>query len=373
MKFTKIYWALVCTLALFLIPSDGQLKAQTFKDGDLITITMNGSATYLVDTVNNINCYRHGRYGSNNSYYQHPRGWKSVGTNSMQSKKLDMPTIGGEIYVLELYPDMKTGRWAYQAKKATLKQIGMKDYDSQKLGIRAEIKNDDGSRITKDFRHYATKSELDSIGWKVGAAAGPTVTEAELRKMEAEILATINEARHAPHTFAGKVANSYSKDPERDETIAFLQNISKSSHSFATLNRMTGMDKAAREHAKDAAKNGIGHKGTSADCSGTSQYLTCRLNRHGKVQKGAYTGENVFQGGYASPGAGVVMALMLDHGTPSRGHRAAFFDTYSNFLTADKKNAADYPCNYTTIGVGCVYESGKVVCVMDFADGYHNK
>lgn len=364
---------------LFAIALATTLSAQTISKGDYFTCSLNGKNTYTIgEGTNTFECFVHGTYDGNFYYYQQAAGgWKSFNPDPANLTKFTMPKIGEEVYVLKQEPDVKEsqkqGKWifVYRAKKGILKAYGAGAYDTYKLGVQVEITDGQGNPSIEAFNHFATKSELAKLGWAVGAPV-TTVTDADLRKIEASIYAAINEARANPAGFANRIPAS---DDTAKEAIAFLKNMAKSSHQFKALHRKKGMDKAAREHATEHAADGnVGHKGTSQDCSGTPYYLSCRLNRHGKVS--GLTGENIFGGGaQIVSGTGTVLALIQDHNVPTRGHRAAFFDTYGNNLTADKKNVKDFMCAYTTVGVGCAYDqkSGNISCVMDFADDYKDK
>lgn len=347
------------------------LSAQGVSQGDYITVTLNGKVTYTVgEGSNSFKCFRHGKYQGVFSYYLDPKqGWASISSNKIKYTKFSVPKIGAEVYVLKQVPNMKTGKWEHRAVKGILKKYGAGSYDTHKLGIKAEVKDDAGNPSIESFNHYATKNEIAQLGWNLG---DPTVPQADLKKIEAEIYTTINQVRRDPAAFSTNIAAYGTADPVVREAVAFLKNIANSSHSFKKLQRKAGMDKAAREHATEyAANSAVGHKGSSTDCANKRDYVGCRLARHGTVT--GYTGENIFSG---SPqtinGAGVVMALILDHGVPSRGHRAAFFDTYGDNLSTNKENVDKYICNYRAVGVGCVYDknTNNIACVIDFADNY---
>ena len=350
---------LVLFTTLLLFTTLNKLTAQV-KDGDYLTVKINGSNTYDVQiNGKTYPCFRHGKLASNFVFYIDPaKGWTYADPKATVTyTKLDMPNIGEEIYVID---------GMGKAVKGKLKQLGADQYDDYKLFIKAEVKNGGGQMETQQFNHYATTTEIAQLGWPLG---NPQILDADLRKMEAEIYATIIKARENPAAFSGSLAAYGTTDPVVKEAMAFLNNIS--GHSFKLLHRKNGMDMAAREHAAEyAANSSVGHKGSSADCSSRSDYLSCRLGRHGTVS--GLTGENIFGGSSVVPGTGIVKALILDHGVTSRGHRAAFFDTYGDNLSANKTNIDKYMCAYEAIGIGCIYDkkSGNIACVMDFADGY---
>ena len=363
----KLICAVLALSLTFLGSSTlNELFAQV-KDGDYVTVKINGTNTYDVKiNGKTYPCFRHGKLVSPHVFYIDPgKGWVYHPDPNAKVKlkvtyaKFDMPKVGEDIYVIDFMG---------KAIKGKLKQIGADKWDDYKLFVKVEVKNGAGQLETQQFNDYATETEIGQLGWPLG---NPQKPAADLRKMEREIYATVNKARENPAAFAGSLAAYGTSDPVVKEAMAFLKNIS--GHSFKLLHRKNGMDMAAREHAAEyAANSNVGHKGTSTDCSAKRDYLGCRLGRHGTVT--GLTGENIFSGSGAQtiPGSGIVMALILDHGVKSRGHRAAFFDTYAANLSADKTNVDKYMCAYEAIGVGCAYDkkSGNIACVIDFADGY---
>jgi uncharacterized protein YkwD len=106
-----------------------------------------------------------------------------------------------------------------------------------------------------------------------------------------------------------------------------------------------GMSKAAADHVKDQGKTGqLGH--TGSDGSG----MTDRLNRYGKWI--STIGENIDYG--HNNGREIVMALLIDDGVPSRGHR---------------KNLLNDAFHKIGVSIG-PHPKFDYVCVMDFAGDY---
>lgn len=106
-----------------------------------------------------------------------------------------------------------------------------------------------------------------------------------------------------------------------------------------------GMSKAAADHAKDQGKTGLlGH--TGSDGSGMAD----RLNRYGKWI--STIGENIDYG--HNNGREIVMALLIDDGVSSRGHR---------------KNLLNDAFHKIGVAIGPHPKFGYV-CVMDFAGDY---
>lgn len=359
---------LICSLLAISIATS-ILLAQNVSPGDYITVTLEGKNTYTIgEGTDQFKCFIHGKYDGAYSYYQPVKGgWTSIDSKKIKPVKFKMPKVGEEVYVLKQDFDFKNNKWVYRAKKGILKAHGAGSWDTHKLGIKAEIIDGAGNPSIESFNYFASKEELSILGWTLG---NPTIADADLKEIETKIYAAINEARANPKGFARRIQPN---DNTAKEAISFLNNMGAvTTHQFKSLHRKKGMDRAAREHAAEHAANAsVGHKGASADCSKKTDYLSCRLNRHGTVS--GFTGENIFRGGAQMvTGSGVVLALIQDHGIPSRGHRAAFFDTYGDNLTADKTNVDKYMCAYEAIGVGCAYDkkSGNISCVIDFADGY---
>lgn len=358
-------------ILVMILTAFGSVFAQA--EGDMVVVTMNGSDTYEVEANDGmVKVYRHGRIKGGSVYYIDPeKGWKSISLAAVKVRTVEMPEVGEEVFVVandKIY-------------KATLKKIGVGGYDTASLFIKADIV--DGKQTINDHQanDYATESEAEALGWKVAAAKPktfPEVADSALRQMEQEAFDIVNEARANPAAFANKMENLYKNqmDATTKETIRFLRNMAKQkNHEFAPLEREDGLDKAAREHAADNAKNGEGHQGTSDDCSKVeyNNWVGCRMARHG-TRNGMYA-ENIFGRGNGEvfDGAGGMMALTLDHGVSSRGHRAGFFDAAVFNATFD--DATSFKGKFTKAGVGAAYDktTGNISLVWVFSNEYETK
>ena len=170
----------------------------------------------------------------------------------------------------------------------------------------------------------------DSADLTVSCQHAPAVSD-----YDKAMLAELNRIRTDPVGFAADIRRYYAGmssgrlfehngqriqmtegRPAVDEALAYLQRVSP----LAPLDLATCLSAAAGEHAADQARHGgIGHQGS--DGSDPS-------DRAGRYLSGkAYCGENIAYGDQ-SPFE-VVMALAVDDGVPSRGHRQNLFnDTY---------------------------------------------
>ncbi|MGD8591038.1 MAG: CAP domain-containing protein [Chromatiales bacterium] len=129
--------------------------------------------------------------------------------------------------------------------------------------------------------------------------------------------------------------------PALEEAIEFLE----TTQPVKELVPSRGLSLGAAEHVKDQARSGaLGHGGGDGSTSWE------RMNRHGTWQ---YTAaENISYGN--NDARGVLIQLIVDDGTPNRGHRANIFNPAYRF-----------------VGIACgPHDHFGLMCVMDFAGGY---
>lgn len=125
------------------------------------------------------------------------------------------------------------------------------------------------------------------------------------------------------------------------EAIRYL----RAASSLPLLKISIGMSLAAKDHAKELGPAGkLGHKGL------TGSWPTDRVNRYGTWKEAL--GEAIYYG--RDDAREVVMALIIDDGVPSRGHRHHIFDPA-----------------FRAVGVGCgVHATYESMCVITFAGSY---
>lgn len=177
--------------------------------------------------------------------------------------------------------------------------------------------------------------------------------------LEAEILAELNLARNNPRKYAQFLREHLAnlKDgiyqDEAGRSIATKEGASavreaiaalESANPVPALQNSQSLALAAADHARDMGAQGkFGHTGT--DASSTEQ----RIQRYGQWQKSC--AENITYG--ISNARSIVMALVIDDGVASRGHR-------KNILYRD----------FAVAGIACkTHATRSPICVMDFAGG----
>jgi uncharacterized protein YkwD len=198
----------------------------------------------------------------------------------------------------------------------------------------------------------------------VAPKAGSKTSTSFLSTLESEIIDEMNLARANPQQYAAYVAEfkSYYKGnqltlPGRtqallttegpaavDEAISFLR-AAKPLPPMA-INR--GMCLAAKDHANDMVLKGVsGHRGSD----GSSP--NARLDRYGRWD--GVVGENIVYD--VNTARQVVIGLIIDDGTPNRGHRRNIFDP-----------------NHRVTGVSVTDAStGGAKCVLTYAGGFQEK
>jgi cysteine-rich secretory family protein len=161
----------------------------------------------------------------------------------------------------------------------------------------------------------------------------------------AAIIQEINLARQNPSLYANFLAEArplYMIEHGRavDEAIHFL----KKARPLPPLTLSTGMSRAAADHCAEQVGGQLGHDGNDRSRAGE------RISRYGSWS--LTWGENI---SYSQKTArGVVLALIIDDGVRSRGHRKNIFNPKFNYAGAAFGPHARY----------------RTVCTIDFAGGY---
>ena len=198
------------------------------------------------------------------------------------------------------------------------------------------------------------------------AAVAPA---ASLSPLEKDVVQEINRARTQPKAYAafleqlrpnyrggrgqgpgqrttvtqgGKTTLITAEGPKAlDEAVAFL----RSTPPLPPLEVSKGMSLGARDHVKEQESTGtIGHQGRDGSQPGD------RVNRYGRWQ--GTISENIAFG--MDSARSMTVALIIDDGVPSRGHRKNIFDARARVL-----------------GVACgSHRAGQNLCVTTFAASY---
>jgi hypothetical protein len=129
--------------------------------------------------------------------------------------------------------------------------------------------------------------------------------------------------------------------PALEEAIAYLQQV----QPVGELTPSHGLSLGAADHVDNqGSKGAVGHGGVDGSTSWE------RMNRYGTWQYKA--AENISYGD--NDPRGVLVQLIVDDGTPGRGHRTNIFNP-----------------DYRYVGIACgPHEYYDLMCVMDFAGGY---
>lgn len=189
-------------------------------------------------------------------------------------------------------------------------------------------------------------------------AGGPATNY--LTAFEQDVLAELNQARTHPGRYAEHLADlrryyhgrelhrpgepillTQEGLPALIEAIAYLETV----QPLTELIPSKGLSLGAAAHVIDQARSGaLGHGGSD----GSEPWD--RMNRHGAWQ---YTAaENISYGN--NDARGVLIQLIVDDGTPGRGHRLNIFNP-----------------DYRFVGIACGPHSHfGLMCVMDFAGAY---
>jgi len=190
--------------------------------------------------------------------------------------------------------------------------------------------------------------------------AGGSTSTPYLTALEAEVLREMNLARTKPAGYAESLAERRKyfkgkqfKRPREvailtqegvsavDEAIEFLRAIKP----VGALRPSPRVSRAARDHVLDQGPSGgLGLRGNDGS------RMSDRVSRYGK-----WTGkiaENISYG--RSDAREVVVQLIVDDGTPSRGHRQNMFDP-----------------DFRVVGVACGrHAEYRAMCVTTFASAY---
>ncbi len=159
------------------------------------------------------------------------------------------------------------------------------------------------------------------------------------------VVRELNLARENPRLYATFAAESrpfHMIEGGRavDEAVHFLER----ARSLPPLTLSTGMCRAAADHCAEQVGGQLGHDGSDRSSPGD------RISRYGSWS--ATWGENI---SYSQKTArGVVLALIIDDGVRSRGHRKNIFNPKFNYAGAAFGHHARY----------------RTVCTIDFAGGY---
>jgi uncharacterized protein YkwD len=210
---------------------------------------------------------------------------------------------------------------------------------------------------------FGSTPEPASSAWKRETV--DTTTGADyMTQTERDVVVEINKMRSDPALYSkkyivplrayydgkllkypGKIAIATSEGASAlEECIRELEHAKPAS----CMSPRKGLTLAARDHAQDQGRTGAtGHNGSD----GSS--IVTRINRYGSWQLSA--GENISYG--YNEARAIVVALLIDDGVPSRGHRKNLLNNSFNLIGVD-------------IGPHRVYGE---VCVMDFAGGYTSK
>jgi uncharacterized protein YkwD len=185
-----------------------------------------------------------------------------------------------------------------------------------------------------------------------------------LSQLEREILEEMNLARTNPRQYAAYVEQyktyyngNQLKLPGRAKAIVTFDGIAAVDDAINFLKAATpqpslvvnrGMCLAAKDHANDLALKGVsGHKGSDGSTP------NARLERYGRWD--GIVGENIVYD--VSTAREIVIGLIIDDGTPNRGHRRNVFDP--NHRVAGI-SVTDSPAN-------------GAKCVLDYAGGFQDK
>jgi uncharacterized protein YkwD len=161
----------------------------------------------------------------------------------------------------------------------------------------------------------------------------------------AAVVREINLARENPSLYATFVAESRPSHMIEhgravDEAVRFL----KKARPLPPLSLSPGMSRAAADHCAEQVEGQLGHDGSDRSRPGD------RISRYGSWS--ATWGENI---SYSRKTAReVVLALIIDDGVRSRGHRKNIFNPKFNVAGAAFGPHARY----------------RTVCTIDFAGGY---
>jgi uncharacterized protein YkwD len=176
------------------------------------------------------------------------------------------------------------------------------------------------------------------------AKENPPATEQD-QISSTTVLRELNLARENPKLYANFVAESrpfhmIEAGHAVDEAVRFLNK----ARPLPPLTLSPGMCRAAADHCSEQIAGQLGHDGSDRSSPGD------RISRYGSWS--TTWGENI---SYSQKTArGVVLALLIDDGVRSRGHRKNIFNPKFNYAGAAFGPHARY----------------RTVCTIDFAGGF---
>ena len=176
-------------------------------------------------------------------------------------------------------------------------------------------------------------------------AKGPTPSTESNQVSAVAVIRELNLARQNPSLYATFLAESrpfhmIEHGRAVDEAVRFL----KKTRPLPPLSLSSGMSRAAADHCAEQINGQLGHDGSDRSSPGD------RISRYGSWMN--TWGENI---SYSQKTArGVVLALIIDDGVRSRGHRKNIFNPKFNYAGAAFGGHARY----------------RTVCTIDFAGGY---
>jgi uncharacterized protein YkwD len=198
----------------------------------------------------------------------------------------------------------------------------------------------------------------------VAPKTATATTTGFMSQVEQEVLDEMNLARADPQKYAGfveefkkyydgnrlvipgrrKALVTNEGIPAVDEAITFLRN----QKPLPPLSVSKGLCLAAKDHANDLATKGLsGHLGSDGSLP------NARVDRYGDWE--GSIGETVVY--EINPARQIVISLIIDDGTPNRGHRRNIFDS-----------------NYKVAGVSIVESPANGArCVVDYVGGFKEK
>jgi len=166
------------------------------------------------------------------------------------------------------------------------------------------------------------------------------------------VLREINLARENPRLYASFVQESrpfhmIEHGHAVDEAVRFLDK----ARPLSPLKLSPGMSRAAADHCVEQAAGQMGHSGSGHTSPGD------RLNRYGSWL--AAYGENISYG--RKTPREVVVALIVDDGTRSRGHRKNIFNPKFNVAGVATGPHARFGTICTTDFAGAYSERGEAL------------
>ena len=189
----------------------------------------------------------------------------------------------------------------------------------------------------------AAATTLFTLNFAHAKEDSPATEQAEISS--SAVVRELNLARENPRLYATFAAESrpfhmIEHGRAVDEAVRFLAK----ARPLPPLTLSAGMCRAAADHCVEQVAGQLGHDGNDRSSPGE------RISRYGSWS--STWGENI---SYSQKTArGVVLALIIDDGVRSRGHRKNIFNPKFNYAGAASGPHARY----------------RTVCTIDFAGGY---